>query len=130
MRNGSNSKDINVFWMKTRKINHIWGTRLAQFPPGSSRCGGWSAGWSNSRVPGKAGESVDIDICFDSDSGNVNDCRISTRGKMTNCGTYFVYYLDNVPSCRANYCASFWCFILLSKIKYKTNLILLNNDKQ
>ena len=37
----------------------------------------------------------------------VGDCYTSTEGKMTNCGEYFVYYLENTPwKCELRYCAT------------------------
>ena len=77
---------------------------MAVSPPGQDRCGAYRSGWSDSALPSKTGESVDIKICFDEGSGR--DCAESNEGKVTNCGAYFVYYLENVPTCTARYCAS------------------------
>ena len=82
------------------------GTRLAQATPGADHCGAYRAGWSNSALPANNNESADIDICFDTDYGSANDCAITNQGKVTNCGTFFVYYLENTPACTARYCGA------------------------
>ena len=79
---------------------------MAVSPPGHDRCGAYRSGWSDSALPSKTGESVDIKICFDMDFGNARNCAESNEGKVTNCGLYFVYYLENVPTCTARYCGS------------------------
>ena len=88
------------------RFKHPAGTRLAQSAPGQDHCGAYRAGWSNSALPDRNGESADIKICFDMDYGSANDCAVSNQGKVTNCGTYFVYYLENTPTCTARYCGS------------------------
>ena len=85
------------------RFQHPAGILLAQSPPGANHCGTVATGWSNSTLPDKPGDSVDIKICF---QWSGNDCYESNEGKVTNCGSYFIYYLDNVPACDNRYCGS------------------------
>ena len=89
------------------RFQHPAGAKLAQSPPGFDYCGTSVTGWSNSTLPDKPGDSVDIKICFDDSKDNGNaDCYRSNEGKVTNCGSYFVYYLESAPFCRLRYCGS------------------------
>ena len=83
------------------------GNKLAQSPTGYGKCGAHWTGWSNATLPANAGDSVNIKICFDADVGNAIDCYESNQGKVTNCGSFFVYYLVNVPRCNLRYCGSY-----------------------
>ena len=80
------------------------GTRIPESSPGEWHCGTWSTGWLSGVQPTSPGASRDnAKFCFPSGS---KDCRFSTQGKVTNCGSYFVYYLENTHSCRMRYCAT------------------------
>ena len=85
------------------RFQHPAGKILSQSFQGRSNCGTAANGWSNSTLPDTLGESVDIKICFDSSN---DDCYWSNKGKVTNCGSYFVYYLDKTPGCSFRYCGS------------------------
>ena len=80
------------------------GTHIPESSPGRLHCGTHATGWLVGTHPTSTGESVDVDFCFARDEDN--DCRHSNKGKITNCGEYFVYYLENTPDCSYRYCAT------------------------
>ena len=86
------------------------GTKLAQSPPGYYFCGTDWTGWSNSTLPNLTYESFDITVCFGGsvDNGNAKDCDETIKGKVTNCGSFLVYYLSDTPACPYRYCANIW----------------------
>jgi hypothetical protein len=51
--------------------------------------------------PTETDESKDVDFCF---HWNNNICSPKKRGKVTNCGEFFVYFLKHVPQ-HYRYCA-------------------------
>ena len=85
------------------------GTRIPEKLPSYSSdfdgvCATYHPGWLNGHHPKKAGEVVNRTVCFKSSgSGNCGGGRMSVR--IRNCGSYFVYYLVNVPGCYRRYCA-------------------------
>ena len=80
------------------------GTRIPESSPGQYHCGTAVTGWLSGVHPSSPGASNNTaKFCF---AWNGNDCPWSTQGKVTNCGSYFVYYLENGPYCRARYCAT------------------------
>ena len=101
----SGHRDISPDWKGPGwyRFQHPAGKILSQSPPGYAYCGTGFPGWSNSTLPDKPGDSVDIKICFYNVMGN---CFESKEGKTTNCGSYYVYYLDNTPHCTLRYCGS------------------------
>ena len=80
------------------------GTRIPESPPNEWHCNTRGTGWLSGVHPTSTAESVDVVFCFYSDDG---DCLDSSRGKITNCaGEFFVYYLEDAPSCPQRYCAT------------------------
>ena len=51
--------------------------------------------------PTETDESKDVDFCF---NWGGNNCHGKRRGKVTNCGEFFVYFLKSVPT-TWRYCA-------------------------
>ena len=81
------------------------GTRIPESSPGHLHCGSWATGWLSGVHPTTPGASNNnAKFCFA--NTNDNDCNRSTQGKVTNCGSYFVYYLENAKYCRDRYCAT------------------------
>ena len=82
-------------------------TRIPESPPGMNQCGTWATGWMRGSHPIVAGQTHEkVTFCFDGRGwGSYTDCEWSTQGKVTHCGEYFVYYLENVPKCSFRYCA-------------------------
>ena len=79
------------------------GTRIPESSPGKYHCGTYVTGWLSGVHPTSPGASSNVKYCF---TGSSNDCYWSTQGKVTNCGSYFVYYLENTPTCDLRYCAT------------------------
>ena len=82
------------------------GTRIPESSPGSWHCGTHQTGWLSGVHPTTPGASSNVKYCFTC-CGNFlgnNDCQYSTQGKVTNCGSFFVYYLENGPHCQQRYC--------------------------
>ena len=79
------------------------GTRIPESSPGEYHCGTSATGWLSGVHPITPGAPIDAKFCF---ALGGNDCMRSTQGKVTNCGSYFVYYLENTPYCNIRYCAT------------------------
>ena len=79
------------------------GTHIPESSPGKWHCGAYAPGWLSGVHPTSPGASNNVKYCF---AGSTDDCYYSTQGKVTNCGSYFVYYLENAPQCRLRYCAT------------------------
>ena len=77
------------------------GLKMAESPPGMKACNTEAAGWISEPHPESAGESKDVKFCFHWE----RECQDSITGKVTNCGTYYVYFLKETPSCANRYCA-------------------------
>ena len=73
--------------------------------PGRYRCGTWSSGWLKGNHPSTPGTTVDAKVCF---TWTTKDCGVSVDVKVTNCNSYFVYYLPDLPFeyCWHRYCAT------------------------
>ena len=80
------------------RISMPAGSRIPEQAPSTNSCGG-ASGWLNGTHPTEILESVEAKFCF-------NKCTSSNKGKITNCGEYFVYYLEDTPSCARRYCAT------------------------
>ena len=82
------------------------GTRIPESSPAINpgyHCGTVVPGWLSGKHPTSTAESVDVKYCFDYDG---DSCKWSTEGKITNCGGFFVYYLEDTPACDLRYCAT------------------------
>eukprot|EP00088_Acartia_fossae_P043413 TRINITY_DN4574_c0_g1_i7.p1 TRINITY_DN4574_c0_g1~~TRINITY_DN4574_c0_g1_i7.p1 ORF type:complete len:349 (-),score=65.22 TRINITY_DN4574_c0_g1_i7:249-1274(-) len=83
------------------------GTRIPEAPPGIWQCGTKASGWMTGSHPAVAGQTIDVIFCFDLKGyKGYSDCEWSTQGKVTHCGNYIVYYLENTPHCDLRYCAT------------------------
>jgi hypothetical protein len=83
------------------RMNSAAGTRIPEKAPEHHHCNTHWVGWVNGVHPQTKGESKTIQFCF---RMRKNHCEQKTTGKITNCGDYFVYYLEPVEFCRARYC--------------------------
>lgn len=79
------------------------GTLLAQASPGSSHCNTAAPGWTNGTLPTVQGSTLDIQVCFDNNS---RQCNWHKDARVTNCGAYYVYYLNKTPGCSFRYCGA------------------------
>ena len=88
------------FWL-------IWSNvisgRLASSVPSTGRCHTNHGAFSPSSLPG-AGSTKDIIVCY----GKANTCQSSKEAMVTNCGTFYVYQLPDVPFCSVRYCAAWY----------------------
>ena len=79
------------------------GTMMPTSPPPLNRCLTQMPGWLRNGHPSKKGQRNESALfCFNSIHST---CRRHAYGKVTNCGSFFVYYLSNAPVCHARYCA-------------------------
>ena len=83
------------------RMNSAAGTRIPEKTPVNNHCNTHWVGWVNGVHPKSEGESITVQICF---RLRKNHCHQKTTGKITNCGDYFVYYLEPVEWCHARYC--------------------------
>ena len=82
------------------------GTKIPEKSPGVYHCGTDFPGWLSGKHPTSKYESVaDVKVCFDNGIYG-GDCYRSTQVIITNCGAYFVYYLQTTPACNLGYCAT------------------------
>ena len=79
------------------------GKNLPTSTPEHHNCGSELTGWMNGDYPSTVGETIDISICFE---GFYKTCFKVINGKVTHCGEYFVYFLNDVPACPYRYCAN------------------------
>ena len=77
------------------------GTILPLSPQRQGSCGTAQTGWTNATLPAIQYERKDIPVCF---HWRNNVCFTRTQAKVTNCGSYFVYYFVNTPGCNIRYC--------------------------
>jgi len=72
--------------------------------PARLRCGTGLTGYMADTHPSNFFETKDVTFCFRGRTGN---CEKDTTGKVTNCGSFYVYYLVNVPDrCNLGYCGT------------------------
>ena len=83
------------------------GTRMPTSCPPTYRCSAGATGWLNGGHPTVADGQVSRQVCFHWDS---NCCYWSTKIKVRNCGSYYVYYLSGTPinsgDCYLRYCGT------------------------
>jgi len=77
------------------------GTKIPETPPGRNKCGTGSTGWLRGSHPNNAGESKEVSFCF---ANSQKDCGKAVFGKVTNCGNFFVYKLQEAQL-GGRYCA-------------------------
>jgi len=75
-----------------------------QNSPGSlNSCGSYYKGWlKNQLLPSQQSGVVNRTVCFSKPYSC--DCSYTREIKVTNCGSFYVYYLDAAPICNARYC--------------------------
>ena len=66
-------------------------------------CGSYYKGWLKDLVlPSSQEGVVNRSVCFSTPDNC--DCSYTRETKIANCGSFYVYYLDAVPTCNARYC--------------------------
>ena len=79
------------------------GTQLSENSIAKRRCGTHSTGWLNGVHPTRTGQRVNRTVCFHWYS---NKCNWSTNIEIRHCGNFFLYRLEDVPTCQLRYCAT------------------------
>ena len=73
---------------------------------GMSRCGSYYPGHLTGGHPGVNDGIVERVVCFSHRSGYYDFCCYYRRTiKVLNCGTFYVYKLNGVPTCNSRYCS-------------------------
>ena len=80
------------------------GNKMAPSCPPINRCGTHATGWLNGGHPSRADGQASRKVCF---HWSENCCNWSTNIKVTNCGSYYVYYLHRTPACNLRYCGTY-----------------------
>lgn len=76
-------------------------TTLATSPPQTYRCGTLATGWVVSALPSTVGATTTVVVCF---NWGYNICYWITTLSVTNCNGFYVFLMNNVPSCTSRYC--------------------------
>ena len=67
------------------------------------RCGAAFSGWLKDGHAKLADGEVSSKVCF---TRRGDCCKISVDIKVRDCGSYFIYKLQKVPSCNLRYCGT------------------------
>ena len=79
------------------------GTQIPETKVPYSHCGSLHGGWiMNGSHPKTSGTTVDAEVCF---SKIISGCASTISIKIHNCGSYYVYHLDDTPAKYSGYCA-------------------------
>jgi len=81
------------------------GTKLAESPVEDYHCGTIFGGWMSGGHPTVDQGEVSRTINFKASNGTT----LTNQAKVINCGTYYVYHLDNVPICNGIETATGYC---------------------
>ncbi|XP_046848420.1 keratin, type II cytoskeletal 1-like isoform X1 [Xenia sp. Carnegie-2017] len=74
---------------------------------GRSRCGSYFSGHLTGGHPGVNDGIVERVVCFSHRSGSYEYCCLYRRTiKVLNCGSFYVYKLNGVPTCNSRYCST------------------------
>lgn len=76
------------------------GTKIADSPPSMYSCGTYYPGWYTGSQPADSFTSTGA-VCFVYSNYT---CMWASGIYITNCGSYYVYGLTNVPGCYMRYC--------------------------
>ena len=79
------------------------GTQIPETKVPYSHCGSLHGGWiMTGKHPKSTGTTVDAEVCF---SGIISGCASTISIKIHNCGSYYVYHLDDTLARYSGYCA-------------------------
>ena len=79
------------------------GNLIPQIQTYYQRCGTEYSGYLNDSYPLNQWENKNGTVCF---TDGENSCAFEKDIEVTNCGTYYVYLLDDVDKCNARYCTA------------------------
>ena len=81
------------------------GVQLSEYPICRDRCGTHGAGWLNGVHPTQTDTAEQRQVCFNlQNSGNT--CSNARNIMVRNCGSYYVYQLEDLGGCWYRYCGS------------------------
>ena len=70
------------------------GTVIPESSPGGNYCGAKVQGWVRGQHPVTPGQVTNTTICF---HANDDECESQVDAMITNCDSYFVYFLPEAP---------------------------------
>ncbi len=79
------------------------GTQIPTSAVAMSHCSTNAAGWYSGTMPSVPDTTVNGTACFTWSQG---DCAYSNQIQVTNCGSYYVYYLSSPPTGGMRYCTT------------------------
>jgi Notch-like protein len=99
---GTNT-DTNFFSSGPRwvRFEGAGGTQIPTNPVPIYRCGTSASGWYSSGMPTVPDTTVNGTVCY---TWSANNCSFSNQIQVTNCGSYYVYYLSTPPTSNLRYC--------------------------
>ena len=77
------------------------GTSIPTTAPSTYTCGSDATGWYNGVYPAIAGSTNTGTVCY---NWSGNTCNWSNSIQVTNCLTFYVFFLTNPPACQLRYC--------------------------
>ena len=80
------------------------GVMMPESSPGRRHCGTYNPGWLNTTHPTDSNVPKQAEVCFHSSNGD--ECEYSQNIVVTNCGDFYVYYLQETPNCDLRYCGA------------------------
>lgn len=78
------------------------GTTMPNFVVNEFFCGANIPGWLNGTYPADVGTSSGGDVCYHKGG---DTCVLTSAIKITNCDSFYVFYLSDPPACDLRYCA-------------------------
>ncbi|UJR19152.1 hypothetical protein I4U23_022282 [Adineta vaga] len=101
----SSSCDQSVFGSTGKWIRFLSpaGTAIITYNPGYNYCGTNAPGWFKDSYPTLAGNTVNGTVCY---YWSGNTCNWSNSISITNCDTFYVFLLIDVPTCSLRYCTA------------------------
>ena len=79
------------------------GTRMPTSCPSTYRCNTLITSWLNGGHPTVADGQVTRQVCF---HWYLKCCNWSRSIQVRNCGSFYVYYFNGTPDCKARYCST------------------------
>lgn len=82
------------------------GTRLATMPPNSGSCGASYPAWYNGTFPSTVGSTIISTVCAQV-NGNLCSSSYPMTAYVTNCSSFYVFYLSPTTTTSIRYCTTF-----------------------
>ena len=85
-----------------------------------NRCGAVFSGWLKGGHPTLADGEVSSMVCF---TRGGDCCKKASKIHVKDCGSYFIYQLQQVPACDLRYCSTDWMLQASHSAKWKDSQI-------